>query len=56
MFGMPGPDAFDTAPAWVRFAGCTILGRPAQRACDACGHEWDRLGPPTDVGAPPRRR
>jgi 8-oxo-dGTP diphosphatase len=51
VLGMPLLEAVETAPPWVRWAGCTALG--PDRECLRCGHTWwaDDVGFAGDGGA-----
>jgi ribosomal protein S27AE len=41
VLGMPAPFEVESAPPWVEFAGCVLVGEPTTRRCDRCGAGWD---------------
>jgi hypothetical protein len=41
VYGVPGPFEVASAPPWVMFAGCVVIGEPLTRRCDNCGAGWN---------------
>lgn len=53
VYGMPSPQAYDSAPSWIDFGGCCpVVG--GNRSCETCQSTWTHLERPGD-GADPRR-
>ena len=42
LYKMPAPEEYESAPAWVEFAGCVIPEDFPTRCCNDCGNAWRR--------------